>query len=176
MKIELVKYTDVNLAREACEFTMHNPQSSKMSLEKLYQCEHSPMRTQMFFVKMYDIPNFVSVHFVRHKIGVEHFVQTNRLDRGADDIANRLTPTNHAMWCNAQSLICMARKRLCYKASKETRDVMLAICEAVADVDYGLYEKMVPECVYRGMICHEMKMCGKMAGVVHCSEKQGEDK
>lgn len=171
MRVIVEKHTNIDLAREACEFTMHNKQSSKMSLGRLYQCEHSPMRTQMFFVKMYDIPNFVSVHFVRHKIGVEHFVQTNRTDRGADEIANRLTPTNHAMWCNAQALICMARKRLCYKASKETREVVLMIKNAILEVDYDMFMTMVPECVYRGNVCHEMKMCGKMPGVVHISVK-----
>lgn len=163
MHIEVQKLTDLDLMREACEFTMHSSgSSSSMSLEKMYKCEHSPMRTQLFTVKMYEIPNFVSVHFVRHKHGVEHFVQTMRDDRGADFVADRNTPTNHMMLCNAQAIVNMARKRLCYKAHEKTQMVMRAIKWQVHCVDIFLAERMVPECKYRGNVCNELKPCGVM--------------
>lgn len=162
MRISVEKLTNVDLARRACQFTTHSHADSMISLGKLYRCEHSPMRTQMFWVEMRVIPNFVSVHFVRHKIGVEHYVQTMRDDRGADTIANRLTPTNHSMLINAAALISMARKRLCMKAHSETRNIMEAIREAVAEVDRDLADYMVPECEYRGCVCHELKPCGRL--------------
>lgn len=162
MRISVEKLTNVDLARRACQFTIHSHANSMISLGKLYRCEHSPMRTQMFWVEMKGIPNFVSVHFVRHKIGVEHYVQTMRDDRGADTIANRLTLTNHAMCVNAAALISMARKRLCTKAHTETRAVMDAIRAEVAEVDRDLADYMVPECVYRGNVCHELKPCGRL--------------
>jgi len=162
MRISVEKITTVELARRACQFTMHSQADSMISLGKLYRCEHSPMRTQMFWVEMRGIPNFVSVHFVRHKVGVEHYVQTMRDDRGAGEIANRLTPTNHAMLANAAALISMARKRLCRKAHSATVTAMELILDGVAEVDRDLAAYMVPECIYRGGVCHELKPCGRL--------------
>lgn len=170
MKITVTKLTSPDLARLACQYTMHSHAASSITLDKLYAMEHSPIRTQIFAVEMQEIPNFVSVHFVRHHVGVEHYVQTMRTDRGADDIANRLTPTNHLMIANAQALINMARKRLCHKASPETREVMGKIRAAVSAVDQALFSVMVPECMYRGFVCHERTMCGLMPNVKHYLE------
>lgn len=162
MEITIEKVINIELARKACNFTIHNDKSeSKISLEKIYQCEHSPIRTQMFWIEMKNIPTFVSVHLVRHKIGVEHFVKTMRDEFVDGDKVNRLTPINHAMLINAQSLINLARKRLCYKASKETRKIVHAIRGVLFLKDPDLAKRMVPECEYRGGICHELKPCGK---------------
>lgn len=126
--------------------------------EKWYLSEHSPIRTQMFWIEMFDIPTFVSVHLVRHKIGVEHFVRSNRVDRGGNSEANRNTSINHAMLINAQALITMSRKRLCKKASAETREVFVAIKDIIGNIDNDLHKCMVPECQYRGR-CTELKSC-----------------
>ena len=170
MKITASKLTNPDLAQLACQYTMHSHAASSITMERLYAMEHSPIRTQLFAVEMVGIPNFVSVHFVRHHVGVDHYVQTMRLDRGADDVANRLTPTNHLMIANAQALINMARKRLCHKASSETRDVMEKIRTAIGGVDHALGSVMVPECYYRGFICHERTMCLQMPNVKHYLE------
>ena len=159
MQIIARKITDMALAREAIESTSRV--QSKATLDQLYRWEHSPMRTQMFWVQMQDIPTATSVHTVRHKIWIEHFVMTNRPDRGGDGSANRNTPVGHSFFCNAEALISMARKRLCYAASEETRDIMLTIKDAVRAVDPDLSRYMVPNCVYRGGICAEPKCCGK---------------
>jgi len=170
MKVIVTKISDIFLARLACQYTMHSQQASQIQLHDLYACEHSPMRTQIFAIEMIAIPNFVSVHFVRHHVGVDHYVQTMRDDRGGADDANRWTPTNHLMIANAQAVINMARKRLCHKAHPKTVDVMQAIkCEMV-DADIVLAGFMVPECVYRGLVCHERKMCGHVQGVRHYRE------
>lgn len=170
MKITATKLTNIDLARRACQFTTHAHAASSITLERLYAMEHSPIRTQIFAVEMVGILNFVSVHFVRHHVGVDHYVQTMREDRGADTIADRFTPTNHLMIANAQTLINMARKRLCYKASFETREVMAKIRTAVGGIDPALGNVMVPECHYRGFICHERKACGQMPNVKHYRE------
>ena len=170
MKISASKITTPDLALLACQYTMHSHAASAITLERLYAMEHSPIRTQIFAVEMVGIPNFVSVHFVRHKVGVEHYVQTMRTDRGADEVANRLTPTNHLMIANAQALINMARKRLCYKASRETRETMEQIRTAIGGVDPNLGNVMVPECYYRGLICHERTPCWQMPKVKHYLE------
>lgn len=152
------KITGTGLMRLACSYTINA--DSNISLKKVYQCEHSPMRTQLFVVEMQDIPTFVSVHFVRHKHGVEHFVKSNREDRASytGDLG-RWQPVNHMMLCNAQALVNMARKRLCRKASEETTEVMEAIVAAVGKEDAALAERMVPECEYRRG-CREIKTCG----------------
>ena len=157
-EVKVTKITGADLMRLACSYTISA--ESEMTLDKIYQCEHSPMRTQMFVVEMKDIPTFVSVHFVRHKHGVEHFVKSNREDRASQTgDSGRWHPVNHMMLCNAQSLVNMARKRLCRKASEETTAVMAAIVAAVGKEDAALAERMVPECEYRRG-CHEIKTCG----------------
>jgi hypothetical protein len=100
------------------------------------------------------------VHFVRHKHGVEHWVKSNRDDRpGHIEDRGRYTPVNHAMFCNAQSLINMARRRLCFKAHKDTVSVMQAIKDEVQKIDPDLAACMLPDCLYR-QGCYEFKSCG----------------
>lgn len=157
MQIKVEKITDGQLMRKACSYTINA--ESKMTLAKIYKCEHSPMRTQMFIVEMIDIPTFVSVHFVRHKVGVEHFVKSNRDDRGGNEVVDRNTPVNHMMFCNAESLITMARKRLCYKAHEQTIVVMNEIKREISKIDPDLGMFMVKQCLYRNG-CNELNTCG----------------
>lgn len=162
MEIEVQKITSLEDAHEAIEFTSRNIKA-KCSLNNLYRWEHSPSRTQLFRVKMYNIPSFVSVHFVRHSaVGQSHFVTTNRDDRGGagNDEVNRLSPVNHLMILNAQHLIDMSRKRLCFKASPETKEVMELIKECIEILDPDLSKYMIPNCVYKGGYCSEPKPCG----------------
>ena len=160
MKIVIEKLTNIEHLQEACNFT--SGKISNVSLKKMYACEHSPIRTQLFLIKMYDIHTFVSVHLVRHNINITHFVKSNRSDiTGIEDKdITRLDPVNHLMLMNAQSLINVARKRLCRKSHEETRKVMILIKEEILKVDPDLYEFLVPECVYRGK-CYELKPCKK---------------
>lgn len=60
---------------------------------------------------------------------------------------------------NAQALINISRKRLCNKASKETREAWEKAKEAVGKVDPVMADKMVRNCVYRGF-CPELECCG----------------
>lgn len=158
MKIIVKKLTDEALMRRACEMTMHGTES-KMTLDKIYQCEHSPMRTQMFWIEMLDIPSFVSVHFRTHSVGTTHFVTSNREDRGGAEDVNRWTPVNHGMLINAQALVNLARKRLCFKAHEETRWIMECVKAAISQEDPALSQKLVTECEYRRG-CPELKSCG----------------
>jgi hypothetical protein len=159
MKILIQKLTDVELMRRACNMTMNGGKESKATLKGMYNCEHSPMRTQLFWIEMIGIPTFVSTHFVRHKIGVEHFVKTNRDDRGGEKEVTRNTPVNHGMLVNAQTLVNMAKKRLCLKAHPDAIKVMRRIKSVMSDVDPDLALCLVPECEYRRG-CHEPKTCG----------------
>ena len=128
---------------------------------KLLLAEHSPIRKLHFSWRWEDLPYWVSVHFVRHKIGIEHFVKTQRTDRtGVDrNAAPQNAPVNHECEADAQALINISRKRLCSCASPETRAAWQQVKEEVAKVEPELARCMVRECVYRGF-CPEMFGCG----------------
>lgn len=160
--VKVTKLTDVGLLRAACAATMHGQGGeSKASLRAMYETEHSPIRTQLFWIELHGIPSFVSTHLVRHHVGVDHFVSTNRDDRGGEGDEGRMTPVSHCMLVNAQALINMSRKRLCGKAHKLARDVMQQVKDCVAEADPDLAIFMVPECEYRGGVCHERTSCGR---------------
>ena len=160
-KITVTKITDKALLDLACSYTVNKDVHVK-DMKAFYMSEHSPIRTQLFLIEMKDIPTFVSVHFVRHNVGVIHFVKSNRADRGGDNEADRMSPVNHMMIANAQALINISRKRLCSKASPETQEIMEMIANKVYDVDVELALCMLPECMYRGG-CTEINSCGYMA-------------
>lgn len=127
---------------------------------KILKAEHSPIRLIELTIRMRNIPYWVSVHLVRHKIGVEHFVSTQRSDRtgiNRNDLPQSAL-VDHTMRINAQSLISISRKRLCNQASPETRLTWNAVKDVVAGVEPEIASLMVPDCVYRGH-CSEMKSC-----------------
>ena len=123
--------------------------------------EHSPIRRIRFSWKWEDLKSWISVHFVRHKFGIEHWVTTQRTDRtGVDRDASRQdTRVSHECEANAQALIFISRRRLCSQASLETRQAWTEVKNEVAKVDPVLASVMVPECVYRGF-CPEFTSCG----------------
>ena len=157
MKIIAAKLTGTGLMQKACSFTIDK--ESKATLAEMYRCEHSPIRTQIFCVEMYDIPTFVSVHLVRHNVGVSHFVKSNRDDRCGDGTEDRNTPVNHMMIINAQALINMSRKRLCRKSHDKTIEVWEHVKDSLQGVDPDLCKRMVKDCEYRNG-CYEKKPCG----------------
>lgn len=83
MEIRVEKLTDVDLLRKANSFTIGR--DSKMSLRRAYQYGHTPIRTQLFWIEMWDIPLFCGSQFVRSKIGVDWWMLTRRVDRDAED-------------------------------------------------------------------------------------------
>ena len=162
MQVTATAITGIDTVRRCLESTMRSTPdfASRITMRQLYQCEHSPLRAALWLIELDGVKTHVSVHLVRHKIGVEHFVQSNRADRGGDKEADRDTPIYHTMLINAEALITMARKRLCYQASASTRYTMMQIQRAVAVIDSDLAEYMVPTCIYRGGHCPELRSCG----------------
>ena len=166
IKVEVLEHpTDKDWLRaKQCTLNTVGKKSTKLPPDewkvKLLESEHSPIRTLMFLIKM-EIPYWVSVHFCRHKIGVEHFVQTQRTDRTGVN-RNELPQgqmVSHMMWLNAGALIYMARKRLCKQASKETREVMQEIVRQVLETNPEFKSVLVPNCVYRNGKCTEFYSC-----------------
>lgn len=166
MNIELLKYPsekDLQWCKTCTLNTVGKTSTTLPSnewIKKLVNAEHSPIRELWFGIKMI-IPYWVSVHFVRHHIGINHYVQTQRTDRtGVNRSEKRQDElVSHIMSINAQELIFMAHKRLCKQASKETRKVMQEIVNQVIDVAPYMKEVLVPLCVYRNGKCSEMFKC-----------------
>lgn len=73
---------------------------------------------------------------------------------------DRYAPTDLSFIINAEALMNMAHKRLCSKASPETRKLMGMIKHEIEVVDPALARHLVPMCVYRGGICSEPNSCG----------------
>lgn len=128
--------------------------------KRILLAEHSPIRLVRFRWKWLSLRYWVSVHLVRHKFGIEHFVSTQRTDRtGADERGLQDAPVDHMAEANAQALINISRKRLCMQASQETRDAWRLVRKGVAELDPVVASVMVPECIYRGF-CPEFRPCG----------------
>jgi hypothetical protein len=123
--------------------------------------EHSPIRQLFISAKWIDLPYWVSVHFVRPKIGIEHWVRTQRTDRTGND--RNSNPQNakveHEILASYQAVINISRKRLCTQASKETREAWKILLHEIKQVDDELFKVCVPDCIYRGW-CMEYKSCG----------------
>ena len=134
---------------------------SSLWKKRILYAEHSPIRNLIFVIKIYDLPSWVSVHLVRHKIGIDHFVSTQRTDRTGKDreLLPQNSPVTHQITVNAQALINISRKRLCKCASLETQNVWKMVLETIKDSQPELYCVCVPECIYRGF-CPEMNSCG----------------
>lgn len=169
--VSVEKLTSPELVKRACSTTINK--NSNISLDKIYQCMHSPMRTQIFYVSLYGIPSYVARHLVRH-VTIVPFVTSSRIDRREksekllatpihtyDDLLDieRNIPIDMDFICNAEALLNMSYKRLCYKASIDTVSVMCAIRTAVQLVDYDLAFRMVPNCIEHRN-CKELKTCG----------------
>lgn len=140
--------------------------------------EHSPIRHLVWIIQLVDIPYCNSVHFVRHKFGVEHFVKSQRNDRQADydrHSAPQNAPVTHTMEINAAELMQMARMRLCSKADAETRNIMQKIRDAVVIENPEMKPFLVRRCQYLGR-CPEMQSCGiaKQSLPFDVSELKGE--
>ena len=128
---------------------------------KMLLCEHSPVRQLSFTVQLKNLLSWVSVHFVRHKYGVEHWVSSQRTDRTGVD-RNELKQSelvSHEMQLNPQSVINISRKRLCNMASPETREAWGTVLGELSTVQPELVKVCVPDCIYRGH-CYEYKSCG----------------
>lgn len=142
-------------------FVADKPMSEALK-EKYLKSEHSPIRALQFIIKM-QIPYYVSTHLVRHKIGVEHFVQSQRNDR-QDKYDRTKAPqdstVSHIMLINAPALMQMARMRLCGKADVVTQKLMREIVKKVVELNPEFKNVLVPKCEYLHE-CNEFQPCGR---------------
>jgi hypothetical protein len=165
MRIETIEIKSTwrevaDAARTTVNMDKGTKEPSSVWKKKILLSEHSPIRQLIIKWKWVDLKYWVSVHFVRHKVGIEHFVGTQRTDRTGEDreIKNQSAPVTHECIANAQAVINISRKRLCSGASKESRQAWAAVLQSLQEKEPELFSVCVPECVYRGF-CPEMKSC-----------------
>ena len=75
-------------------------QPSRSWLKKLYLSEHSPIRKKMIDWTWKGLKSWISVHFVRHSIGISHMVSTQRDDRtrkNRDNVIRYNKPDTHSI-------------------------------------------------------------------------------
>lgn len=165
MKTKITKTNlDWTYVKNLCRTTMNKEHTDISATEefktKILIAEHSPITTLTISWLWENIPSWVSVHFARHWLGWLKFISTSRTDRTNVD-RNKLpqdNPVNYAGVANAQALINVAKKRLCWQASVETRTCMEDLKTKISEIDKNIANVMVPSCIYRGG-CPEMQMC-----------------
>ena len=126
---------------------------------KLCISEHSPLRILEFDWTWEPIKSWVATHWSRHKF--EKFISTRRSDRTGID-RGTLSQDELVIFdgvANGQHLIDAMRKRLCFQASKETREFAESLKLAITEIEPEFGDVLVPNCVYR-CGCPEFESCG----------------
>ena len=171
IKVELIEYPTADDWMEVKRRTLvtigksaKNPPTEEWE-RKLLGAMHSPIR-RLFFSFYMEVPYWVSVHFCRH-VHAQPYVQTQRNDRQEKYDRNKApqdSPVKMILDMNAEELITIMHKRLCWQASPETREVTVLMREAVLAKCPEFSDVLVPNCVYRNGYCTEYKPCGN-AGI-----------
>jgi hypothetical protein len=175
MEIQIRELTSPELVRECARFTRRLStddldEMTPHAFGKFVRSEHSPLRAYMLLIKIFDIPYWVAGHLVRHQVGEvpfdsESFITTSRTDITHKRERSPEDRVNLALLINAQGLIDMSKKRLCFGAAPETVQVWQAVKNALHD--HGnpyteiLANQLQPTCLYRGGQCNELKWCGR---------------
>lgn len=165
MRVTIEKLTDWGLVKRAALQTRNLKVVNMPTDEwkaKMLMAEHSPIRCLQFYITFEDVPYFVHVHLVRHFMGLTPFVSTSRSDLTEvhDRSERRQTDlVNFSMLINAQAILNISYKRICMKASKETRECWSLVLYEMSKVDHILARFMVPACIHQGH-CPELESCG----------------
>lgn len=99
---------------------------------------------------------------------------TEELCGKVNDLSNnfdRYAPTNLAMLINAEAIMNMSAKRLCTKASAETRTIWQHTLDLIEEIDPDLVKFCKKPCVLQGY-CRESKSCGYMASDAYIFERK----
>lgn len=129
--------------------------------KKLLISEHSPIRLLEFDWSWDGIKYWLSTEWSRHKF--EKFISSQRDDRLKSNTPRDEKPqkalVNFDGYANMQNLIDAWRKRLCFMATKEARELAEDFKRELHSSNPIEANVLVPNCVYRGG-CPEFKSCG----------------
>ena len=129
--------------------------------KKLLISEHSPIRLLEFDWSWKGIKYWVSTEWSRHRF--EKFISSQRDDRLKDG-TSRDKKTQDALvnfdgYANMQNLIDTWRKRLCFQATREARELAEDFKCELQKTHPLVANVLVPNCIYR-LGCPEFKPCG----------------
>ena len=130
----------------------------------ILKARHSPIRFLNYSFLLKDVPSWISVHLVRHHVGVQPFVKSQRNDRQSMYDRNKAPQDSPVdmMWdLNAEALMVVANKRLCMQASAETRAVVREMCKIAEEHTPEFKGLLVPMCERLHGHCEEMRPCGR---------------
>lgn len=171
MKIELLRCPselDWMLVKECTLVTIGKTPTTPPSSEwkrRILEARHSPIRELKFVYKISDVPYWVAMHLVRHHVGCQPYVKTQRNDRQRvydRTDAPQSSPVSMIWSLNAEALQVIANKRLCSQAAVETRAVVRSMCDLAVKACPELDGLLVPMCEYNGGVCHEFTPCGRV--------------
>ena len=152
------------------DFTENEP--TEKFKKQLLISEHSPIRLLDFDWTWKGISYWVSTEWSRHKF--EKFISTQRDDRLKDEIPRgkkpQDAPVNFDGYANMQNLIDAWRKRLCFMATDDARELGEDLKLTLHETHPAEADVLVPNCIYR-MGCPEFRTCGFMQGFIKWCEK-----
>ena len=136
--------------------------------KSITRAEHSPIRLITFHMKAFGVKSWITVHNVRHSVGIDHFVSTQRSDRtGVNrDEAPQGTLVNYEFNVNLMELVHISRLRFCGQAHSETQGFWNEVINFLDQTEksrvliHPVLDLMAPKCVACGGRCPEMKPCG----------------
>ena len=173
MKICIASYPkrrDWCVVEDIARMTANLPEKGTPPTEawkrRMLMARHSPIRELRFRILITDIPTWVATHLVRH-VHAQPYVSSQRSDRQDNydrNAARQDAPVTMCWSMNAEELMVVANKRLCMKASPETREVVEEICRQAIEFCPEFSDVLVPMCEYHGGVCHEMQPCGERRG------------
>ena len=155
---------DWELVKNSCRNTVgkgfrEGPPSEEFK-KNLVIAEHSPIRLLNFFWSWRGIKYWVSTEWSRHKF--EKFIRSQRNDRQSMYDRNKApqdAPVDFCGYANLQNMIDVCRKRLCYQATIEAKDLAEDFKEELSKTHPIEASVLVPNCIYR-CGCPEMNGCG----------------
>ena len=159
-----------------------DPKHELPSLETFYKmciARHSSIRSVKYRIYIEDIPYYNHVHLVRHHVGVEPHVYSQRDDKGIYEHTDRdLKPQgeliNMYLDVSIESMINIAMKRLCYRSHRSTQEFVEKLkCAFIFDgddFDKILGKLLVRPCSWYPGLCAELKPCGRVPGVRSLNE------
>lgn len=155
MRTEILKIKgDWQEVVDDCRATVAKPplgkEPSKEWKKAILISEHDPIRDIEVKFKWASIPYWVAMHWKTHIWrGRTNTQRNDRQELYDRNKAPQDSPVDFTGDPNAQHLIDTMRKRLCYMASPETRELAEDLKETLRDVEPELADVLVPNCVYR---------------------------
>ena len=181
MQVKITRLTDWRLVADEARNTAwkapisHEPSSTWK--RKILLSRHSPIESLMFRIELIDLMYWCSVHLCRHKVGLSHYITSQRPDRSPTGTSRHSLPQDalvkHDMVLNAQAIIAISKKRLCAKASPETRAAWEAVKQEMYRIgETELADCMMPECGWTNyQFCPEMQPCGRCPSLFSALEQ-----